>query len=112
MSVNDWVNLIVSILSGLAICIPLVVKLVQYIKTVTKEKNWSSLMQLVLQLMTEAEKNYSTGAERKEYVMDSIKAMESTLNYDIDENVIGNMIDSIVAASKTINAEIVVVESK
>ena len=29
--------------------------------------------------------------------------MEGTLNYDIDENVIGDMIDSIVAASKTIN---------
>jgi hypothetical protein len=56
--------------------------------------------------MTEAEKNYSTGAERKQYVMDTIKTMEDTLNYDVDENVISAMIDSIVAASKTINAEI------
>lgn len=106
MNVNDWVNLIVSILSGIAVCIPLVVKLVQYIKTAVKEKNWSSLMQLVLKLMTDAEKLYSTGAERKEYVMTTIKAMESTLNYDVDENVISEMIDSIVAASKTINAEV------
>ena len=110
MSVNDWVNIIVSILSGLAVCIPLVIKLVEYIKTAVKEKNWSSLMQLVLQLMTEAEKNYSTGAERKAYVMSAIKAMENTLNYDVDEEVLSAMIDSIVAASKVINAE--VVESK
>lgn len=110
MNINDWVNLIVSVLAGLATAIPLIVKLVQFIKESVKSKNWSSLMQLVLQLMTEAEKNYATGAERKEYVMGAIKSMESTLNYDIDEDVISTMIDSIVLASKTINA--LVIESK
>lgn len=104
MDINDWVNLIVSVLAGLATAIPLIVKLIQFIKESVKSKNWSSLMQLVLQLMTEAEKNYATGAERKEYVMSAIKSMESTLNYDIDEDVISAMIDSIVLASKTINA--------
>ena len=103
MNLNDWVNLIVSIVSGIAVCIPLVVKLVQYIQTAMKEKNWSSVMQIVLRLMTEAEKNYATGAERKEYVMDSIDAIKDTLNYDVDMDAISNMIDSIVAASKTIN---------
>lgn len=106
MTINEWVNLVVSILSGLLVCVPLVIKLVEYIQTATKEKNWSSLMQLVLKLMTEAEKLYSTGAERKAYVLATIKAMENTLNYDIDENVVGEMIDSIVAASKVINAEV------
>lgn len=106
MNINDWVNLIVSILSGIAVCIPLVVKLVQYIQTAVKEKNWSSVMQIVLRLMTEAEKNYATGAERKEYVMDSIDAIKDTLNYDVDMDAISKMIDSIVAASKTINAAV------
>ena len=106
MDFNDWVNLIVSVISGIAVCIPLVVKLIQYIKTAVKEKNWSSFMQLVLKLMTEAERLYSTGAERKEYVMSTIKTMESTLQYDVDEDVISAMIDSIVLASKTINAEV------
>lgn len=106
MNINDWVNLIVSILSGLAVCIPLVIKLVQYIQTAIKEKNWSSLMQLVLQLMADAEKNYSTGAERKAYVMSTIKAMENTLNYDIDEKVISEMIDSIIDATKKINVKV------
>ena len=106
MTVNNWVELIVAVLSGLVVCIPLVVKLVEYIQAATKEKNWSSLMQLVLKLMVEAEKNYSTGAERKEYVIDTIKSMESTLNYDFDENVVSAMVDAIVAASKVINAEI------
>ena len=100
---ESWINLIIAILSGLITAIPLVIKLVQYIKQAVKSKNWSPLMQLVLKLMVEAENNYATGAERKKYVIDAIKAMEGTLNYDIDENVIGDMIDAIVAASKTIN---------
>ena len=75
MTINDWINVIISVLSGLAVCIPLAIKLVEYIKKAIKEKNWTSLMTLVLRLMTEAEKLYETGAERKEYVMNTIKSM-------------------------------------
>ena len=103
MGVMDIISLVVAIISGVATCIPLVIQLVKYIKEAAKSKNWTPLMQLVLKLMAEAEKNQATGAERKKYVIDTIKAMESTLNYDIDENVISEMIDSIVNASKTIN---------
>jgi hypothetical protein len=99
-----WVQIIVPILTGLAACIPLVIKLIDSTKKVVKEKNWTAVMQLVLKLMTEAEENYSTGAERKEYVLDSIKALQSTLNYEVDLDAIGAMIDSIAKASKTINA--------
>lgn len=105
MNINDWVNVIISVLSGLAVCIPLVVKLVQFIRNNVKEKNWSSLMQLVLKFMTEAEVLYSTGAERKVYVMSAIKTIESTLNYDVDEEVISTMIDSIIEATKKINVK-------
>lgn len=105
MTINDWVNLVVSILSGLAVCIPLIIKLVQYIQKAVKEKNWTNLMQLVLKLMIEAEKNYATGAERKEYVITTIKAMESTLNYDVDEEVLNDMIDAVIEATKKINVE-------
>ena len=104
---ENWMNLIVSILSGLAVCIPLVVELIKYIKAAYKEKNWSKVMQLVLNLMTEAERNYKTGAERKEYVMDSIESIKDTLDYQIDMKQISEMIDSIVAASKVINAEVI-----
>jgi hypothetical protein len=99
-----WVQIIVPIITGLAACIPLVIKLIDSTKKAVKEKNWTAVMQLVLKLMAEAEENYSTGAERKEYVLDSIKAIQSTLNYEVDLNAIGAMIDSIAKASKTINA--------
>lgn len=100
-----WVQIIVPIFTGLVACVPLVIKLVEWIKKATKEKNWTALMQLVLKLMTEAEKNYATGAERKKYVMDSINAIKETLNYDVDMQVVSDMIDSIVDATKKINTK-------
>ena len=103
---ENWVNIIVSILSGLAVCIPLVIKLVEYIRKAIQEKNWSNVMQIVLKLMTEAEKNYETGAEKKQYVMSSIEAIKDTLNCEVDMNAISRLIDSICQASKIINAEV------
>lgn len=101
----EILSLILTIVTGLTTAIPLVIKLVEYIKAVAKEKNWGILMQLVLKLMVEAEDNFTTGAEREEFVIDSIKAMESTLNYDIDEEAIRSMIKSIVDTSKKINVK-------
>lgn len=100
-----WTTIALPILSGIIACIPLVIKLVDVSQKVAREKNWNTVMQLVLKLMTEAEANYKTGAERKEYVLDSIKAIQDTLNYDVDLNAIGAMIDSIVAATKKINID-------
>ena len=102
-NVNLWVNIIIAVLTGIATCIPLVIKLIQVIKEAVKSKNWTALMQLVLKLMTEAEENYSTGAEKKAYVIDSINAVKSTLNYDVDMDVVNAMIDSIILATKKIN---------
>lgn len=107
---ENWINLVIAILSGLVTAIPLVIQLVKYVKAAIQEKNWSKVMQLVLNLMTEAERNYATGAERKQYVISSIELIKDTLNYQVDIDQISAMIDAIVAASKTINAE--VVESK
>ena len=74
-------------------------------RVAAKEKNWTALMQLILRLMVEAEANYSTGAERKKYVMDSIIAIKDTLNYNVDMKVVDEMIESIILATKKINVE-------
>lgn len=99
----EYLELIVAILTGLTTCIPLVISLVKYIQKAAKEKNWTLLMQLVLKLMSEAESNYKTGAEKKEYVIDSISAIKDTLNYDVDMTIVSEMIDSITDATKHIN---------
>lgn len=104
---ENWLNIIASILSGLAVCIPLVIKLVEYVRKAIQEKNWTNIMQIVLKLMTEAEQCYETGAERKEYVMNSIEAIKDTLNCEVDMDAISIMIDSICYASKTINTNVI-----
>lgn len=108
----NWIELIVAILSGLVTAIPLAIQLVKYVKAAIQEKNWSKIMKLVLNLMTEAEKVYSTGAERKQYVISSIESIKDTLNYQVDMDQISKIIDDIVKASKTINAEVIIAESK
>lgn len=103
---ENWTGVILSILSGVLTAIPLVIKLVEYIRKTIQEKNWTNVIQIVLKLMEEAEKNYSTGAEKKQYVMDSIAAIKDTLNCEVDMDAISAMIDSIVKSTKIINAEI------
>jgi hypothetical protein len=98
-----WIQIIVPIITGLAAAIPLVIKLIDSTKQAIKEKNWTAVMQMVLKLMTEAEENYATGTEKKEYVLDSVKSLQDSLNYDVDLNAIGAMIDAIAKASKHIN---------
>ena len=100
-----WTTIILPIISGLVACIPLVIKLIDYVKKVVKEKNWAAVVQIVLKLMAEAEQIYSNGNEKKDYVMASIKAMEGTLQYDIDEKAIGELIDSVILATKKINTK-------
>lgn len=104
-NVNIWIDIIISVLTGLAAAIPLVIKLVDTIKKAHREKNWKAVVSLALTLMAEAEQKYSNGAERKEYVLSSIKAMEHSLEYDIDEEAISELIDTIVTATKKINTK-------
>lgn len=100
----DWVNVIVSILSGLAVAIPLVVELVKWIQKAIQEKNWQALLELITSLMKEAESKFADGAERKDYVMLAIKASADTINYKIDMDVVSKLIDDLCAMSKVVNA--------
>ena len=100
----DWLNVILSILSGLAVTIPLVVKLVQTVKASVQEKNWTALVNLVTKFMEEAEPLFQSGDERKNYVMIAIKASADTINYQIDMDVVSELIDNLCAMSKIVNA--------
>lgn len=102
----DWVKIIVSVLSGLAVCIPLVVKLVSVVQTAIKEKNWAKLMKLVIDLMTEAERKFSEGAAKKAWVMGELEAAAKSIDYPYDDAAkasVSKMIDDIIAASKELN---------
>lgn len=103
---NFWIQAIISILSGVAILVPLIVKLIQYVQANAKEKNWSSLMVLVMNLMAQAEQMFESGADKKEWVINELKAVANTLNYEIDWDVVSEMIDKICDVSKEINVEV------
>ena len=106
MDTMNWVQLITAILAGLATAIPLVVKLVNVVQAAVKEQNWHQLLKLMMDYMTQAEKNISSGAERKEWVMSMVKASAATINYDLtpeDEAKLADLIDAICDASKIIN---------
>jgi len=100
---NFWLQAIISVLSGIAVLIPLALKLIEYVKKNTQEKNWSQLMVLVMNLMAKAEEMFDKGAEKKEWVLAELQAMAHTLNYEIDWDVVSEMIDKICDASKEIN---------
>lgn len=100
----EWLEIILSILSGLVVVIPLVLKLIKYVQIAVKEKNWKDLLSLVTKLMEEAESKFTTGVERKDYVMIAVKASADTINYEIDMNVVSELIDSLCSMSKIVNA--------
>jgi hypothetical protein len=99
----EWLELIISIFAGLATAIPLVIKLVEYVKKAMKEKNWGIVLNMVMNYMAIAEEKFDNGAERKEWVLAMIQESEAIVNYDIDINVISTMIDNLVSMSKKVN---------
>lgn len=100
----EWINYAVSILSGLAVAIPLVIKLVEYVQKSVKEKNWNKLLDLIMRLMSEAEIKFEIGADKKEWVIAMVKAYADTINYDIDIDAVGELIDSLCDMANVVNA--------
>lgn len=105
----EWMQYIPGILSGLAVCIPLVCKLVEYVRKSIREKNWSALVQLVLRLMQEAETKFDDGLTRREWVLAQVAASAELVQYDIDLNVVSDLIDSLCSMSKVVNTHNVIV---
>lgn len=99
----EWYDIIVAVLTGLATAIPLVIQLVKYVKQAIKEKNWTDLIELVTNLMKEAEGKFDNGTDRREWCLMMVKATADTINYDIDLNQVGELIDSLTAMSKIVN---------
>lgn len=95
-----------SIVAGLIVCIPLVVKLVNVTKEAIKNKNWYYIVKAVSQLMQEAEKLVLSGADKKKYVLSMLETVVKQIDYQITESDwqrISEMIDELVAMSKIVN---------
>ena len=101
----EWLELIIAIISGIATCIPLVIKLVNYVKALAKEKNWGKLIVIVSNFMAEAENLYEDGASKKDYVINSVLALSKTIDYPVEEDALGELVDSLAMLSKKVNVE-------
>ena len=99
----ELVDLALSVVAGLTATIPLVIKLIEYVKKSIREKNWPGLLEMVMGYMEVAEGKFKTGAEKKEWVLAMVKASADTINCDIDMNVVSDMIDDLCDMSNIIN---------
>lgn len=93
------------ILVGLAAIIPLVVALVKYVQKAAEDKNWNIIVKMVLDLMVQAEHDYATGAERKEFVMNQMKVMATTVDFEVDWDKVSDLIDALCEMAHEVNVE-------
>ena len=93
------------ILVGLAAIIPLVVALVKYVQKAAEDKNWDIIVKMVLDLMVQAEHDYATGAERKEFVMNQMKVMAATVDFEVDWDKVSDLIDALCDMAHEVNVE-------
>ena len=101
-----WIELLVAILSGLVICIPLAAQLVENVREAVQEKNWATLLGMVMNFMAEAEQSYATGEQKKDFVMGQLDAAAAVANYSLTDESrakISAMIDAMCAMAKVVN---------
>lgn len=103
MSMELIIAIVVNVILAVGIATPLVIALVKYVRQSIQEKNWNNLVKLVLELISTAEEKFETGAERKEWVISMVRVAENQINFDIDEEMLGNLIDDLVDLTKKVN---------
>jgi hypothetical protein len=101
--IMEVLEIILSIVTGIAACIPLVIQLVKYIQAAAKEKNWGKLIVIVSNFIAEAETMFPDGASKKEYVINSVLNISKTIDYPVDKEMLGELIDNLVTLSNKVN---------
>lgn len=99
------VKYVPQILVGIAVLIPLIVALIKYVTKAAEDKNWNIVVKIVLDLMVQAEKDYSTGAEKKEFVMNQLKVLAGTVDFEIDWDKVSDLIDALCDMAHKVNVE-------
>lgn len=105
MDIVRILELTASIIAGIAVCVPLVVKLIEYVKAAAAGRDYQKLIKLTMKLCVEAELLFGTGAERKQWVMNRVTDIAKTMDIEIDTDAIGRLIDDLVEASRVINSK-------
>ncbi len=99
----DIIKYIPQILIGLAAIIPLIVALIKYVDKATESKNWNIVVKMILDLMVQAEQDYSTGIEKKTFVMNQVEVLAKTVNFEIDMDKVSDLIDALCDMAHEVN---------
>ena len=99
------VKYIPQILIGLAAIIPLVAALINYVGKATESKNWNIVVKMVLDLMVQAEQDYSAGADKKAFVMNQVAVLAKTVDFEIDMDKVSDLIDALCEMAHEVNVE-------
>ena len=102
---NIW-EIIAPICAGLAVCIPLAVKLVQAAREAAEKGNWDKIVGMVARLMAEAEGLLETSADKTAWVLAMLHENAAALDYvltDSDWAKISDMIDALCTMAKVVN---------
>ena len=102
---EKFVEYLPAILVGLAAIIPLVTALVKYVTRAAEDKNWNIIVKMVLDLMVQAEHDYSSGTERKEFVMNQMKVLAATVDFEVDWDKVSDLIDALCEMAHEVNVE-------
>lgn len=102
---EKFVEYLPAILVGLAAIIPLVTALVKYVTKAADDKNWNIIVKMVLDLMVQAEHDYSSGTERKEFVMNQMKVLAATVDFEVDWDKVSDLIDALCEMAHEVNVE-------
>ena len=94
-----------AILTGIAVLIPLMIALIKYVQKAAEDKNWNIIVKMILDLMVQAEHDYATGAERKEFVMNQLKMLANTVDFEIDWDKVSDLIDALCEMAHEVNVE-------
>lgn len=104
---EKWVEIILSILSGLVVVIPVVIKLVQALQVAAKERNWDKILVMVMEYMKSAEGMFKDGASKKQWTMAMVQTSAKNIDYpltDAELAKISAMIDSMCDMAHIVNA--------
>lgn len=102
-TVEGWVSLIaliVGLLGAIGALIPTIVKLVKSLTTIAKNKDWDKIKNIAIAAIESAEASQKKGEEKKQMVIESVKAGCQEAGVVLDEDLLNNLstyIDSMIA---------------
>lgn len=86
--VNGWVtliSLIVGLVAAIIALIPTIIKLVSALKELVKNKDWTKILVAIKSAAVTAEASGKSGADKKQMVIDSVKAFCKTIDVEVDD---------------------------